>query len=135
MINVAIKAVFGAEPGELSLLFTLFYLHSGGGITNLVRSTGGAQERRFVGGSQPLAIGMAAELGDRVVLSAPAEAVEYGTDPSASPAGSAGADGHWTVRARRAIVAMPPISRPACAGRRRSPGCATSWPPACRWGR
>jgi len=114
ILEVAIKAVFGAEAHELSLLFTLFYLHSGGGLTNLARTTGGAQERRFVGGSQQLALAMAAELGDRVVLGAPVEAVEHGLDMvrvTAKPtvgaeAGSAGSS--WSVRARRAVVAMPP---------------------------
>jgi monoamine oxidase len=112
MINVAVKGVFGAEPGEISLLFTLFYLHSGGGFTNLVRTTGGAQERRFADGSQPLAVGMADELGDRVFLSAPVAAIEYGTEHavvtcSRRPGGDA-ARGPWRVRARRVIVAMPP---------------------------
>ena len=64
ILEVAVKAVFGTGSGELSLLFTLFYLHAGGGLTNLARSTGGAQERRFAGGSQQLAEGMADELGD-----------------------------------------------------------------------
>ena len=72
----------GPGPGELSLLFALFYLHAGGGLTNLARTTGGAQEGRFDGGSQQLAKGMAAELGDRVVLGAPVHAVAYGPDTS-----------------------------------------------------
>ena len=63
ILEVAVKAIFGTGSGELSLLFALFYLHAGGGLTNLARTTGGAQERRFAGGSQQLAEGMAAELG------------------------------------------------------------------------
>ena len=77
---MAVKAIFGTGSGELSLLFTLFYLHAGGGLTNLARTTGGAQERRFAGGSQQLAEGMAAELGERVLLGAPVESVTYGPD-------------------------------------------------------
>ncbi|HEX3947135.1 MAG TPA: FAD-dependent oxidoreductase, partial [Acidimicrobiales bacterium] len=46
LLRVAVKAVFGAEPAELSLLFTLFTLRAGGGLSNLARTTGGAQERR-----------------------------------------------------------------------------------------
>ena len=71
ILEVAVKAIFGTGSGELSLLFALFYLHAGGGLTNLARTTGGAQERRFAGGSQQLAEGMAAELGARVVLGTP----------------------------------------------------------------
>lgn len=106
IIDIAVKAVFGAEPAELSLLFTLFYLHAGGGLTNLARTTGGAQERRFVGGSQQLAVKVAAELGDRVVLSAPVEAVTHGDDRVTVHARREGRP--FTVAARRAIVAMPP---------------------------
>lgn len=111
VLEVAIKAVFGAEPGEMSLLFALFYLHAGGGLANLARTTGGAQERRFVGGSQQLAIGMAGQLGDRVVLSAPVEAIEHGADHvvvEAKPAGTGSPGGVWRVAGRRAVVAMSP---------------------------
>ena len=59
ILEVAVKAIFGTGSGELSLLFSLFYLHAGGGLTNLARTTGGAQERRFAGGSQQLAEGVA----------------------------------------------------------------------------
>ena len=80
ILEVAVKAIFGTGSGELSLLFTLFYLHAGGGLTNLARTTGGAQERRFAGGSQQLAEGMAAELDERVLLGAPVQSVTYGPD-------------------------------------------------------
>jgi monoamine oxidase len=106
ILEVAVKAVFGVGPDELGLLFTLFYLHAGGGLANLVRTTGGAQERRFVGGSQQLSVGMAAELGDRVVLSAPATAIEHGSDRVTVTTGGPGGARTWG--ARRAIVAMPP---------------------------
>ncbi|MHB8594349.1 MAG: flavin monoamine oxidase family protein [Acidimicrobiales bacterium] len=107
MIDAAVKAVFGAEPGEMSLLFALFYLHSGGGLMNLARTTGGAQERRFTGGAQQFAVRIAEELADRVLLSAPVSSIAYGPDAvdatlSPTPTGSA------HIHARRVIVAMPP---------------------------
>jgi len=118
ILNVAVKAIFGAEPRELSLLFTLFYLQAGGGITNLARTTGGAQESCFAGGSQQLAIGMADELGPRVILGAPVTSVSHGSDqvtlvahlvpPDADPAAPATSRQALHVRARRAIIAMPP---------------------------
>ena len=110
VLEVAVKAIFGTGPGELSLLFTLFYLHAGGGLTNLARTTGGAQEGRFDGGSQQLAEGMAGELGERVVLGAPVETIAHGSDhvamgarlvaPGADPADPAAAH-------RRAAGARP----------------------------
>jgi len=118
ILEVAVKAIFGAGSGELSLLFALFYLHAGGGLTNLARTTGGAQERRFGGGSQQLAEGMAEELGERVVLGAPVESVVYGPDhvtiggrlvpPHADPADETAAHDTLRVRARRAVFAMAP---------------------------
>jgi monoamine oxidase len=113
MLAVATKGVFGVEPEELSLLFTLFYLHAGGGLSNLVRTTGGAQERRFVGGSQQLAVGMAAELGGRVRLGTPVEEVACppgaGAVVTARASSDRSADGRWRVAAERVIVAMPPV--------------------------
>lgn len=106
IVDAAVKAVFGAEPGELSLLFALFYLHAGGGLMNLARTTGGAQERRFTGGAQQLALRMAEELGDSVVLGAPVAAVEHGADGVAATALPAG--GPMRITARHAVVAVPP---------------------------
>lgn len=118
ILEVAIKAIFGAGAGELSLLFGLFYLHAGGGLTNLARTTGGAQEGRFAGGSQQLAEGMAAELGERVVLGAPVEHVAHGddgvvvrarlVDAAADVGDPTAAHGALRVRARRAIFALAP---------------------------
>jgi monoamine oxidase len=140
IIEVAIKAIFGAGSGELSLLFALFYLHAGGGLTNLARTTGGAQEARFVGGSQQLAAGMAAELGDRVILGAPVDAVDYTPDhviisgrlvrsppdpgDLANLADPSRPHDTVRIRARRAVMAMPPALSarldytPALPGRR-----------------
>jgi monoamine oxidase len=118
ILEVAVKAIFGTGSGELSLLFTLFYLHAGGGLTNLARTTGGAQERRFEGGSQQLAEGMAATLTGRVLLGAPVESVTCGPDdvavrgrlvpPGSDPSDPATPHETMLVRARRAIVAMAP---------------------------
>ena len=118
ILTVAIKAIFGTEPAELSLLFTLFYLRSGGGLTNLARTTGGAQERRFFGGTQQLATAMAAELGERVLLGAPASAIAHGphgvriaarvSAPGADPADRFVAHDDLEITARRAIIAMSP---------------------------
>ena len=53
-LNLAAELVFGAEIEELSLLYFLFYLASGGGLTSLTEFEGGAQQDHFVGGSQQL---------------------------------------------------------------------------------
>jgi monoamine oxidase len=105
----AVKSIFGTEPGELSLLFTLFYLRSGGGLMNLARTTNGAQERRFAGGAQQCARYLADSLGDRVLLSSPVTGIDYGPDGvTAIVTPPPGGGDPLRVRARRAIVAMPP---------------------------
>jgi monoamine oxidase len=103
LFELATEAVWAAEPGDVSLLHVLFYTHSGGGFNTLVGTGGGAQQDRFHGGSQRIALLMAEELGaERLRLGAPVRRIEHG---------EAGvvlhADG-LAVRARRAIVAIPP---------------------------
>jgi monoamine oxidase len=102
LLDLAVKAVFAAEPRDMSLLHALFYLHSGNGFINLTSTAGGAQDSRFVGGSQLVSSGIAKQLGARVVLSAPVRQISQDSRGVTvrSDAGS------W--RTRRAIVAMAP---------------------------
>jgi monoamine oxidase len=68
--RIACEAVFAAETTDLSLLHALFYSHSGTDFETLISVDRGAQQDRIVGGSICIAEAMAAELGDRVRLSA-----------------------------------------------------------------
>jgi monoamine oxidase len=102
LLGLAIQAVFAAEPRDLSLLHMLWYLNSGQGILNLTSTAGGAQDARFVGGSQLVSIRMAERLGRRVVLNAPVGRI--GQDGSGVTVES----GAGTWRARRMIVAVAP---------------------------
>jgi monoamine oxidase len=109
LLDVAITSIFSCEPRDVSLLFVLFYLAAAGNESNpgnierLVNTGGGAQERRFVGGSQLVPIRMAEALGEeRLVLGAPVRRIEHSPE-----AVTAQADGH-VVRGRRAIVAVAP---------------------------
>jgi monoamine oxidase len=77
LFDLATESVFAAEPRDLSLLHALFYYHSGNGAINLTSTTGGAQDSRFVGGSQLVSIRMAARLGGRVVLDAPVHRIAH----------------------------------------------------------
>jgi monoamine oxidase len=107
LLEIAVEAVWAAQPRDLSLLHVLFYMRSGGGFDSLLSTEGGAQQDRFVGGSQSIALRVAEELGDRVRLGSPVRRIEHGPDGV-----SVHADG-VSVRAARAIVAIPP----ALAGR------------------
>jgi monoamine oxidase len=102
-LDIATRAVFAAEPSELSFLHFLFYVHSNHGLMPLTTIEGGAQAERFTGGAQSLSLRMAGELGPSVHLATPVRAVlqdETGVTVTAD-------DGRaW--RARYAVVAVPP---------------------------
>lgn len=108
LLDVACTSVFSAQPAELSLLYVLFYLAAAGDESNagtlerLTDTAGGAQESRFVGGSQQVPLKLAAALGDRVVLGAPVRSV------ARSGAGYLVTADGTTVTARRVVVALPP---------------------------
>ncbi|QRY64186.1 flavin monoamine oxidase family protein [Gordonia sp. PDNC005] len=68
MFRTLVPAIFSAETPELSLLHFLFYVKSGTSLEILAATTGGAQERRVVGGTHLISERMAAELGERVRL-------------------------------------------------------------------
>ena len=103
VLRMAINAIFAAEPEELSLLFFLFYVHSGGGLMSLSEIKRGAQQDRLVGGTQQLSERMAAQLGERVVLNSPVTAIAHDAKGASVQSGSGR---YW---ARAVIVALPPI--------------------------
>lgn len=99
---------FGADPDELSLLFVLWYVACSGDEENVGTfarnsdTVGGAQERRYVGGSQLIPLRLARRLGDAVALDAPVTRVEQ------RDGGVLVHTRRGTVRARRVVVAAPP---------------------------
>jgi len=103
LLDLAVKAVFAAEPRDLSLLHALFYFHSGGGIINLTSTAGGAQDSRFVGGSQLVSLRMAKRLGARIVLNAPVRRITQGRGGVRVQSDA----GTWT--GQRVIVAVAPM--------------------------
>ena len=104
LMELATQAVWAQEPRDVSLLHVLFYVRSAGGFDDLIGTEGGAQERRWVGGSQRLALELAAALGDRVRLSSPVRTIRHGDDGVRVTT----RDG-TTARGRRVVVALPPV--------------------------
>jgi monoamine oxidase len=108
LVPLATRPIFGAEPRELSLLFTLFYIASSGDEKNPgtfernFDTRGGAQQSRFIGGSQTIALKIAAQLGSRVVLGSPVRRIVQGAS------GVTAYSDKVTVAAKRAVVAIPP---------------------------
>jgi monoamine oxidase len=104
----ATRPIFGAEPRELSVLFTLFYVAASGDERNAgtfernFNTRDGAQMFRFVGGSQLIAQKLAHRLGSRVKLGTPVHRVE------SFKGGVRVVSKHHVVTARQVIVAVPP---------------------------
>lgn len=103
MFDVAVVAIFAADPAEISFLHFLFYLHSGGGLENLIETKGGAQDCRIEGGAQQVSERLAANIGSNLHLSNPVEAVQQVTDGVAVLAGGE------IYEAKYVVLAIPPF--------------------------
>lgn len=96
------EAVFAARPEDFSALWAAFYIGGAGGVDSVISVEGGAQQDRVVGGSQQIPLALAAELGDRVALGEVVSSIDW--DATGVRVESTGR----TVRARLAVVALPP---------------------------
>jgi monoamine oxidase len=108
LLDLGIESVFACEPRDISLLWVLFYIHSAGNerqvgtFERLINTAGGAQDSRFIGGSQQISIRAARALGRRVLLSQPVRRITQGRS---------GVSVHTdalTVQGRAVIVTGPP---------------------------
>jgi len=102
MLRLYAEGVFAADASDFSLLHALFYTHSGGGVDALAGTHGGAQQDRFVGGSQLVPIRLAEQLGHRVRLDTPVRRIEQRGNSVTVIADDV------RVKAARVIVALPP---------------------------
>jgi monoamine oxidase len=113
LFHAVARSLWGAEPRDISLLYALFYVGAAGDARHpgtferLLDVRGGAQARRFVGGSQRLSLELARRLGSRIVLRAPVRRIEHGRG------GVVVVCDRDRLHARRVVVTAPP----ALAGR------------------
>ena len=107
LFRTMLVPIFAAEPESFSTLWALHCIRSGGGLLRMLRIRDGAHQNRVVGGAHLITERLAEPLGDRVRLSAPVRRITWGRDVVRAETDSG------AVRARRAIVAVPP----ALAGR------------------
>ena len=109
LVPVATRAIFGAEPRQLSLLFVLFYVAASGNEHNVgtfernFNTRDGAQMFRFAGGSQVICKRIARKLGRAVILNSPVRRITRDRH------GVLVRSERLDVRARRVIVAIPPV--------------------------
>jgi len=102
LLQLGVEAVWAAHPADVSLLHVLFYTRAAGRFDDLIGTEGGAQQDRFVGGSQELALRLAARLADALELGAPARSIQQRADAVTVVSERGAATG------RAAIVAIPP---------------------------
>lgn len=103
IVRTAMRVVFGLEAEQIPFLRLLQYVRAAGGVMPLVDTPEGAQDSRIVGGAQQVSQRLAAELGDRLHLSAPAAQVRIreGTVTVTTRGGE-------EFQATRIISAVPP---------------------------
>jgi monoamine oxidase len=103
LLRLTVRMTFGAEADEMSLLSLLQYAGSHRGLTYLMGIEGASQDKYFAEGAGELAKRLAAPLADRISLSSPVRGIAHGG------AGVTLTSDTGSCRARRAIVALPPL--------------------------
>ncbi|WP_330254201.1 FAD-dependent oxidoreductase [Nocardia sp. NBC_00565] len=109
LLNILLGSAFGGSASDSSALYGLWYVagagneHAPGTVARMMDVVGGAQEARFVGGSQRISLVLAEELGDAITLGAPVRRI----DQTATEVVVHTDEHSWT--ARRVIVTAPPV--------------------------
>jgi monoamine oxidase len=106
LMAIMARVTWGCEPEEVSMLHAARYIKAGGGLGRMLDVEGGAQQDRFPGGTQQIALRMAEDLGERVVLNAVVHSIERHTDGTLTVGSDRG-----DVAAKAVIVAVPPAHR------------------------
>ena len=102
-MDAAMRTIFGAESGDLSMLHMLAYVHSAGSMNNLIATDSGFQHDRVAGGTQSISLALMNAIGaERVLLGQPAAAIAQDAS-GVRVTTSAGK----TFQAKRVIVAVP----------------------------
>lgn len=108
MLELLIENVFACAPADISVLHVLTCVQSARGLGPMIRTRGGAEDARFVGGSQLLSLRLAERLGpETVILKSPVRSIAHSSDRVRVRTDE------LEVTARHAIVTVPP----ALAGR------------------
>jgi monoamine oxidase len=108
MLELLIENVFACTPADVSVLHVLTCVQSARGLGPMIRTRGGAEDARFVGGSQLLCLRLAERLGpETVILSSPVRTITQTSDNVHVKTDE------LAVTAGHAIVTVPP----ALAGR------------------
>ena len=106
LMAIVARVTWGCEPEDVSMLHAVRYVKAAGGLGRMLDVEGGAQQDRFPDGTQQIALRMAEELGERVVLNAVVRTIERHVDGTLAVGSDRG-----DVAAKAVIVAVPPAHR------------------------
>ncbi|KMO70858.1 flavin monoamine oxidase family protein [Mycolicibacterium chlorophenolicum] len=126
LMAIMARVTWGCEPDAVSMLHAARYVKAAGGLGRMLDVKGGAQQDRFLAGTQQIARRMAEHLGERVILGAAVRRIERraGTLTVVSERGE--------FTAGAVIVAVPPEHRDGIAFDPPLPGeyeeLARHWP-------
>jgi monoamine oxidase len=101
LMETAIAGCYTSAASEVSMLFVLYQLASGGGPAFVLGTKDASQDSRIVGGMGAVYTPMAAEIGDSLHLSQPVRHIDQ------DPDGVTVRSDDMTVRAQRVVVAVP----------------------------
>lgn len=101
LLEAAIAGLYTSAASEVSMLFALYQMASGGGPSFVLGIKDASQDSRVVGGMGAVSSAMAAELGDSIQLNQPVRRIIQDDDGVTIEAETT------TVRANRVIVAVP----------------------------
>jgi monoamine oxidase len=101
LLESAISGLYTSAASEVSMLFVLRQLASGGGPSFVLGIKDGSQDSRVVGGMGAVSGAIAAELGDSIQLNTPVRRIIQDGEGVTVEAENT------TVRAQRVIVAVP----------------------------
>jgi monoamine oxidase len=106
LMAIMARVTWGCEPEEVSMLHAVRYIKAAGGLGRMLDVEGGAQQDRFPGGTQQIALRMAEDLGARVLLNAVVHSIDRHADGTLTVGSDRG-----DVVAKAVIVAIAPEHR------------------------
>jgi monoamine oxidase len=122
LLEICTVGILAVPTVEVSLLCLLHNAAVCGVTADLLaESEGGAQTRRFVGGTSQIPLRLAAALGDRIALDSPVLTIDYTDDRV-----TVGCRGGLVAVGRQVIVALSPTLAGRIMYDPRCPECATS---------
>ncbi|XP_071955677.1 amine oxidase [flavin-containing]-like [Antedon mediterranea] len=98
------QLIVTSQATEMSVLFVAWYIKQCGGFVRIISTKFGGQEKKFIGGSQQISIGLMNKIGkERVILDSPVYSLDQSGDVAVIKTLN-----EKTYKAKHVIIAMSP---------------------------